>query len=102
MGRAKGGAILQGIVPTGVLGVAAAGHGAVIADVGKSIGAAGRIVLEHRIGAESALPSEGQRADILGRDTGIVFVIERLARARAVDGLGIAGSGEAVVGDLGL
>src|SRR5580658_4723951 len=36
-----------------------------------------------------------------GRYTAIVFVIERLARARAVDGERIAGPGKAVVGDLG-
>src|ERR1700676_4209201 len=60
MDGAIGEAILQGVVPTAVLGVAAAGHRAVIADVGKGIGAAGRIVKEHRIGAESALTAEGQ------------------------------------------
>jgi hypothetical protein len=76
------------------LGVAAAGHRAVIPDVRKSICAAGRIVLEHRIGAERALTAEGQRAEMRGRYTAIVFVIEGLARARAVDGVRIAGSGE--------
>src|SRR5271163_3490372 len=44
MDRTIGDAILQGVVPTGVLGVAAAGHGAVISDVRKGIAAAGRIV----------------------------------------------------------
>src|SRR5208282_6670357 len=86
--------------PAGVFGVAAAGHGAVIPNVGKRIGAARRIVLEHRIGADRALTTEGQRAEKLGRYTAIVFVIEGLARARAVDGERIAGPGKAVVGDL--
>src|ERR1700691_6224197 len=53
MDRAIGEAILQGVVPTAVLGVAATGHRAVIPDVGKGIGAAGGIVKEHGIGAES-------------------------------------------------
>src|SRR5271169_1700854 len=82
MDRAIGEAILQGVVPTGVLGVAAPGHRAVIPDVGKGIAAAGRIVKEHHIGAESALTTEGQRAEMRGRYTGIEFVIEGLARAR--------------------
>src|ERR1700693_2966800 len=98
MDRARGEAILQGVAPTGVLGVAAAGHRAVIADVRKGIAAADRIVKEHRIVAESALTTEGQRAEICGRYTGIVFVIEGLARARAVDGFRIAAPGKAVVG----
>src|SRR3984957_12944396 len=51
MDGAIGEAILQGVVPTAVLGVAAAGHRAVISDVRKGIGAAGRIVKEHRIGS---------------------------------------------------
>src|SRR6202167_2570824 len=76
MDRAIGEAILQGVVPTGVLGVAAAGHGAVVADVGKGIGAAGRIVKEHGIGAESALTAESQRAEVRGRYSAVVFVIE--------------------------
>ena len=71
MDRAIGEAIFQGVVPTGVLGVAAAGHRAVIPDVRKGIGAAGRIVKEHRIGAESALTTEGQRAEMRGRYTAI-------------------------------
>ena len=79
---AIGEAILQGVVPTGVLGVAAAGHRAVIPDVRKGIAAAGRIVKEHCIGAERALTTEGQRADIRGRYARVVFVIEGLARAR--------------------
>src|SRR5271163_925519 len=74
--------IFQGIVPTRVLGVSPAGHRAVISDIGKVIGAPGRIVLEHRIGTERALTAEGQRAENLGRYTGIEFVIERLTRAR--------------------
>src|ERR1035438_3682254 len=101
MDRAIGEAILQGVVPTAVLGVAAAGHRAVIPDVRKGIGAAGRIVSEHRIGAESAPTTEGQRAEMRGRYTAIVFVIEGLARARAVDGYRIAAPGKAVVGGLG-
>src|SRR5580658_8136062 len=102
MDRAIGEAILHGVVPAGVFGVAAASHRAVIPDVRKGIGAAGRIVLEHRIGAERALTTEGQRAETRGRYTAIVFVIERLARARAVDGERIAGPGETVVYDIGL
>ena len=86
MDRAIGEAILHGVVPTAVLGVAAAGHRAVIPDVRKGIAAAGRIVKEHRIGTERALTTEGQRAEMRGRYTAIVFVIEGLARARAVDG----------------
>src|SRR5580704_4975341 len=101
MDRAISEAILQGVVPTGVLGVAAAGHRAVISNVGKGIGAPGRIVKKHRIGAERALATEGQRAEKLGRYTAIVFVIEGLARARAVDGVRIAGPGKAVVDGLG-
>jgi hypothetical protein len=101
MDRAIGEAILQGVVPAAVLGVAAAGHRAVIPDVGKGIGAAGRIVKEHRIGAERALTTEGQRAEMRGRYTSIDFVIEGLARARAVDGVRIAPPGKAVVDGVG-
>src|SRR5580704_14196220 len=97
MGRASDEAVLHGVIPTGVLGVAAAGHSAVIPDVRKGIAAACRIVEEHRIGAESALTTEGQRANMPRRYTGVVFVIEGLARARAVDGLRIAAPGKAVV-----
>src|SRR3984957_7394400 len=50
--RPIGDAILQGGFPTAILGVAAAGHRAVIADVRKAIATADRIVLEHRICAE--------------------------------------------------
>ena len=64
MDRAIGEAILHGAVPTAVLGVAAAGHRAVIPDVRKGIAAAGRIVKEHRIGTERALTTEGQRAEM--------------------------------------
>src|ERR1700683_25476 len=78
MNRAIGEAILQGVVPTGVFGVAAAGHRAVIPDVRKGIASVGRIVLEHRIGAERALTTEGQRAELRGRYAAIVFVVERL------------------------
>src|SRR5208282_6587361 len=63
MDRAIAEAILQGVVPTAIIGVAAAGHRAVVPDVGKGIAAAGRIVLEHGIGAERALTTEGQRAE---------------------------------------
>src|SRR5580692_8580018 len=59
MDRTNGEAILQSVVPTAVLGVAAAIHGTVIADVRKPIAAADRIVLQHRVGAERALPTEG-------------------------------------------
>src|SRR5208283_5227350 len=102
MDRAIGEAILHGVIPTAVLGVAAAGHRAVIPDVGKGIGAARRIVTEHRIGAERALTTEGQRAEMRGRYTAVVFVIEGLARACAVDGYRIAAPGKAVVDDVGL
>src|SRR5271168_4921009 len=78
MRLAIGEAILQSVVPTGVFSVAAASHGAVISDVGKGVAAAGGIVKEHDIGAESALAAEGQRAEMRGRYTGIVFVIEGL------------------------
>src|SRR5580700_10962922 len=81
MGQAIGEAILQGVVPTGILGVAAAGHRAVIPDVRKGIAATSRIVEEHSIGTERALTTEGQRAENRGRYTAIVFVIEGLARA---------------------
>src|SRR5277367_5713388 len=47
MDGAIGEAILEGVVPTGVLGVAATSHRAVVADVGKSVCAASRIVLQH-------------------------------------------------------
>src|ERR1700733_1243105 len=69
MDRAKGEAILQVVGPTAVLGVAAAGHRAVVPDVGKGIAAADRIVKEHRIGAERALTTEGQSAKNHGRYT---------------------------------
>src|SRR5580658_6843285 len=97
MHRAVGDAIFDGVVQTGVLGVAAAGHQAVIADERKGIGPAGRIVSEHRIGTESALTTEGQRAEIRGRYATIEFVVENLARTRAVAGERIAASGEASV-----
>src|SRR5580698_1585815 len=101
MDRTIGEAILQGVVPTGVLGVAAAGHRPVISDVRKGIAAAGRIVKEHRIGTEGALTTEGQGAESRGRYTAIVFVVEGLARARAVDGYRIAAPRKAVVLDVG-
>src|SRR5271166_1437288 len=102
MDRANGEAILHGVVPTAVFGVAAACHRAVIPDVGKSIAAAGRIVTEHRIRAERALTTEGQRSETRGRYTAIDFVIEGLARARAVDGVRIAFPGKTVVHDVSL
>src|SRR5580698_1430489 len=64
MDRAISYAIFQGVVPTAVLGVTAAGHRAVIPDVGKRVAAAGRIVLKHRIGTQRALTTEGQRAEL--------------------------------------
>src|SRR5271170_5144840 len=102
MDWAIGDAIFQGVVPTAVLGVAAAGQRAVIPDVRKGVAAAGRIVLEHRIGAERTLTAESQRAELRGRYTGIEFVVERLARARAVNCFGVAGPGKPVVHDIGL
>src|ERR1700733_10324518 len=59
MDRASDEAILHGVVPTGVLGVAAAGHRAVIPDVRKGVGAGGRIISEHRVGTKRALTTEG-------------------------------------------
>src|ERR1700678_2106122 len=61
LNRAIGEAILQSVVPTAVLGVAAAGHRAVIPDVRKGIGAARRIVNEPRLATESARTTAGQR-----------------------------------------
>ena len=90
MDRTIGEAIFDGLVPTGVLGVAAAGHRAVIPDVRKGVGAAGRIISEHRIGTERALTAEGQRAEIRGRCAAIEFVVEGLARARTVAGYRIS------------
>src|SRR5580658_9953066 len=101
MGRASGEAILHGVVPTGVLSVAAAGHRAVISDVRKGIAAPSRIVLQHRIGAERALTPESHRAESLGCYTAIIFVIEGLAGTRAVDGVRIAAPGKSVVDGLG-
>src|SRR6202789_1660006 len=101
MNRAQDEAILYRVVPTTVVGVAAAGHRAVIPDVGKSISSARRIVKQHGIGAETPLTTESQRAKMLRRDAGIEFVIERLACTRAVDGFRVAGSGKAVVGGVG-
>src|SRR5580704_9824855 len=97
MDRAIADAILQGVVPTAVVGVAAASHRAVIPDVGKAVAATNRIVKKHRIGAERALTAEGHRAEMVGRYTAIIFIVEGLARARAVDGFRIAGPGKAVV-----
>src|SRR5580658_6188633 len=101
MDRAMNEAILQGVVPTSVLRVTSARHGAVISDVGKGVAAADWIVKQHRIGTKSALTAEGKRAQMRGRDAGKVFVIEGLARTRAVDGLRIAAPGKAVVFDVG-
>jgi len=58
--RAEGEANTSRLVPTGVFSVAAAGHRAVITRCEKEYGAAGRIVLEHGVGAERALAAEGQ------------------------------------------
>src|SRR5580693_6043742 len=101
MDWAMGEAILHGGIPTAVLGVAAAGHCAVVADVGKGIAAAGRIEKQHRVGTERALATEGHGTEILRRYTGIDLVIEGLARARAVDGIRIAAPGKTVVDGLG-
>jgi hypothetical protein len=57
--------------------------------------------LQHRIGTERALTAEGERAEIGGRYAAIVFVIEGLAGARAVDGHRITLPGKAVVDGLG-
>ncbi len=76
MDRAIGEAILQVVIPTAVLGVAAAGHRAVISDVRKGIAADDRIVKKHRISAERALTTEGQRAEMSGRYAPIDLVIE--------------------------
>ncbi len=101
MDRAVGEAIFQCVVPTGVLGVAAAGHQAVIADERKGVTAAGWVVDEHCIGAESALTTEGQRAVTLGRYADIELVVEGLACARAVAGERIAFPGQAGVLGIG-
>src|SRR5208283_3245245 len=101
MDRAIGQAIFHGVVPTAVLGGARVSKNDVIPDIRKGIAAAGRIVKQHRIGAERALTAKGQRAEMRGRYPAIVFVIEGLARARAVDGVRIAPSGKAVVGGVG-
>src|SRR5208283_5062317 len=90
MDRTIGEAIFHRIVPSGVLGVAAAGHRAVVPDVRKRVGAAGRIISEHRIGTERALTPEGQRAEMRGGHTAVEFVIEGLARPRAVAGYRIS------------
>src|SRR5271166_3963626 len=100
MDRAVGNAILHGVIPTAVFGVAAASHGAVVPDVRKGIAAASRIVKQHRVGAERALATEGQRAEMRGRYPGIIFVVEGLARAGAVNGVRIAVPGKAVVDDV--
>src|SRR5579862_576608 len=98
----NGEAILQGVITAAVFSVAAASHGAVVADVGKGIAAAGRIIKKHRTGAAGALTTESQCAEMRGSYPGIDFVIEGLARARAVDGVRIAFSGKAVVNDVSL
>ena len=84
MHRTVGDSIFDGLVPTGVVGVAAASCRAVISDVRKGIGAVGRIIREHRIGPESALTPKGQRAVIRGRYAAKEFIVEGLARARTV------------------
>ena len=100
MDRAIGDAIFEGVVPTGVLGVAAPCHRAVIADVRKSVAAAGGIVLEHGISAERTLAAEGQSAELFGGNTAIDFVVERLASAGAINGVGISGTGKTIVDGL--
>src|SRR5580693_6563044 len=102
MDGANGKAILHGVIPTAVFGVASACHGAVVPDVRKSVAAARRIVKDHRIGTERALTTEGQRAEMRRRYTAIDFVIEGLAGSRAVDGVRIAAPGKAVVDDVSL
>src|ERR1700689_451301 len=82
MDRTIGEAILHRVVPSGILRVAAAGHRPVVPNVRKGIAASNRIVEQHHIGPESSLTAEGQRPEMRGRYTGIVFVIEWLARAR--------------------
>src|SRR5579862_5039993 len=101
MRRTIGEAVFRGVVPPGVFGVAAAGHRAIVPDVRKGIGAAGRVVGEHCIGAQRALTPERERAKTGGRYAAIEFVIERLARARTVAGLRVAAPGETVVDGVG-
>ena len=101
MDRAAGNAIFHRVVPAGVLGVATTSHQAVVADVGEGVRARGRIVGEHRIGPERALAAEAQGAVSRGRYAAIELVVDGLARARAVAGLGIAAPGKAVVAGVG-
>ena len=68
---------------------------------GEDVGAAGRVVTEHRIGTERALTTEGQRAEKRRGYAAIVFVVEGLARTRTVDGYRIAGPRKAIVNDVG-
>src|ERR1700733_9740946 len=89
--------ILHSVIPARVLGVAAARHRAVVSDVRKGIAAGDRIVEEHRIGAERSLTAEGERTVMVGRNAAIVFVVEGLSRARAVDRFRVVASGKAVV-----
>src|SRR5258708_9932469 len=73
MDRANGEAILHGVIPTAVFGVAAARPRAVVPDVRKSRGAAGWFATVHRIGAERGLTPAGQRAQMRPRSAGIDF-----------------------------
>src|ERR1700679_711822 len=93
MNRAKGVAVFDRLVPTGVLGVAAARHRAVIADVREGVGAARRIIGEHRVCTESALTTEGQRAEVGGGGAGVELVVEGLTCACTVAGFRIGGPG---------
>src|SRR5579872_958125 len=102
MDGANAKAILQGVVPPAVFGVAAASDRAVISDVRKGIAAAGRIVTEHRIGAERALATERQCAEVRGRYSSIDFIIEGLTRSCPVNGVRIAAPGKAVIDDVSL
>src|ERR1700729_1112231 len=97
MERAIGEAILHGVVPAGVFGVAAAGHRAVVSDVREGVGPPGWIVLQHRVGTERALAPQGKRAVVRRGNPAEKLVVERLAGSRAVAGFGVAASGEAVV-----
>ena len=102
MDRAVGEAVLQGVVEPGILGVAAAGREAVVADEREGIGAARRVVQQHRVSAERALAAEGQRTEMGGGDAAEDFVIEGLAGPRAIAGVRIAAPGQAVVDRVGV
>ena len=59
MDRAVIDAVLDCIIPAGVLRVTAPGHGAVITDVREGVRTPRRIVGKHRIGTERALTTKG-------------------------------------------